>query len=192
MLCPKNNQVGLVDQTLDVGLAVKCCPDCRGTWIPSAAYESWQAGLPSLPEPNVEAVLSKNLDVDFVQSSLDTRASLCPACGRYLSRAKVNFKTPFYVERCSSCGGIWCDLGEWDILKKLGLHTCIEQLFSSEWQARVREYQHAKRERQAMIEKLGEDLASQVFQLAQRLEAHPDGDFGIAYLIRQFGEIKGR
>jgi Zn-finger nucleic acid-binding protein len=180
--CPKDKKVELISSRLVGDLAAECCPDCKGTWIPAAEYESWQSRQPRPTSP----ALPKTLDVDFVQSPLDTRAALCPECNHYLSRAKVALKTPFYVERCGNCGGIWCDYGEWDVLEKLGMHTAIEQLFTSEWQTKVKEREYAERERQATIEKLGDDLASQLFELAELLEAHPNGDFGVAYLMRRF------
>jgi Zn-finger nucleic acid-binding protein len=180
--CPKDRKVTLTVSRLSGDLPAQCCPDCKGTWIPAEEYQTWQSRQTrtnSYPMP-------KTLDVDYVQSPLDTRAALCPECSCYLARARVGLKTPFYVERCPSCGGIWCDRGEWDVLEKLGLHTAIEQLFSSEWQARVKEREYAARERQATIEKLGEDIAQKVFELAELLEGHPNGDFGVAYLMRRF------
>ncbi len=83
------------------------------------------------------------------------------------------------------CRGIWCDYGEWDILESLGLHTTIEQLFTNEWQTRARSQQFSEQERQATIEKLGSELAQSVFELAEALENHPNGDFGVAYLMRR-------
>ncbi len=183
MQCPKCKKASLLDGVLNDRLAVKYCQECKGTWIPAEEYEAWQARHPEPPVPPES--LSKTLDVDFVQSPLDTKAALCPECQRYLTRAKVNLKTPFYVERCAVCRGIWCDRGEWDVLKKLGLHSTIEQLFSNEWQTRVRETQHLERERRAIVDKLGVDLATQVFALADKLEQHPNGDFGVAYLMRR-------
>lgn len=183
MECPKCRKVTLSDGVLDEQFAVKYCQECKGTWIPASEYEAWQARQPynrAIPE-----ALSRTINVDFVQSPFDTKAALCPECQRYLSRAKVNLKTPFYVERCMHCRGIWCDYGEWDILEKLGLHTTIEQLFSNEWQTRVREQQFSEQERQATTEKLGSELAARVFELAEALEKHPNGDFGVAYLMRR-------
>ncbi len=132
--------------------------------------------------------MPKPVDVDYTQSPLDNRAALCPECGRYLSRARVSLKSSFYVERCLSCGGIWCDYGEWDILEKMGLHTAIERLFSAEWQAKVREREMAEQEQRATIDKLGSDLAEKVFELAKLLQEHPNGDFGVAYLMRRFNQ----
>lgn len=183
MQCPKDRKTPLVANTLAENLPVQSCPDCKGTWIRSTDYEAWQAAQPQAALPQE---LPAVLDVDFVQSPFDTKAALCPECQHYLARAKVGLATPFYVERCPNCAGIWCDRGEWDVLEKLGLHTTIERLFSSEWQARVREKAQADQERQATIAKLGPELAAQVFELAEALKQHPNGDFGVAYLMRRF------
>ncbi|MEP0956871.1 zf-TFIIB domain-containing protein [Microcoleus sp. FACHB-1515] len=178
--CPKDRKTELESSTLSGNLAVQCCSDCKGTWIPAAEYETWQSQHDRIHD------LPATLDVDYVQSPFDTKAALCPECNHYLSRAKVSLKTPFYVERCPNCNGIWCDHGEWEVLEKLGLHTAIEHLFTSEWQIRIKARETAEREREATIEKLGEDLAARVFDLAERLENHPNGDFGVAYLMRRF------
>ena len=183
MQCPKCRKVALVDGILDDKFAVKYCQECKGTWIPASEYEDWQAR--QFYNPPSQNWLSGTLNVDFFQSPFDAKAALCPECRRYLSRAKVNLKTPFYVERCTYCRGIWCDYGEWDILEQLGLHTTIEQLFSNEWQIQSRSRQYFEQERQATIEKLGIELAEQVFELAAALEKHPNGDFGVAYLMRR-------
>jgi hypothetical protein len=40
-------------------------------------------------------------------------------------------------------------------------------------------------ERRATIDKLGAELAAQIFELADVLKQHPNGDFGVAYLMRR-------
>ena len=183
MQCPKCKKLTLSDGVLDDKFAVKYCQECKGTWIPASEYEAWQTR--QAYNPTVPDLLSGTLNVDFVQSPFDTKAALCPECRRYLSRAKVNLRTPFYVERCMYCRGIWCDYGEWDVLERLGLHTTIEQLFTNEWQTKSRSRQFSEQERQATIDKLGSELAERVFELAEILERHPNGDFGVAYLMRR-------
>ena len=37
-----------------------------------------------------------------------------------------------------------------------------------------------------LIEKVGEELANQVFEMAAKLESNPNGDFAVAYLMRRF------
>ncbi|WP_434555450.1 zf-TFIIB domain-containing protein [Prochlorothrix hollandica] len=184
VLCPKDRKHTLSESLLEDSLAVQCCPDCKGTWIPAENYETWQNQQPpAAPDP---ARLSQPLEVDFHQSPYDAKAALCPECSSYLARAKVNWSKPFFVERCPNCGGIWCDRGEWTILERLGLHRTIQVLFTQEWQAKVRHHETLEQERAATIDKLGPDIATQVFALAQLLEDHPNGDFGVAYLMRRF------
>lgn len=184
MLCPKDRKTPLNTSLLGDSLTSHQCPDCKGTWIPPGEYETWQARQQRInPDP---ARLTQPLDVDFVESPYDAKAALCPDCGSYLARAKVSLRKPFFVERCPSCGGIWCDHGEWAVLEKLGFHTTIQMLFTQEWQTRVRHHELLEQERQATIDKLGSQVAEQVFALAKVLEDHPNGDFGVAYLMRRF------
>ncbi len=181
MQCPKDKGVELENVWLSGTLPACYCSTCGGSWIPPEDYYNWQQqhrqSIPMAPP---------RLDVDYEPAPLDAKGALCPDCHSFLSRARVGTEHPFYVERCGRCGGVWCDHGEWEVLQKLGLHTSIEQLFTSEWQSKVKELEYADRERRATIEKLGPDLAQQVFDLTERLEQHPNGDFGVAYLMRRF------
>lgn len=179
MECPKERGIELIDYVLAGDLAVHHCPSCAGNWLPAAAYTVWQQQHPNGAAEVVQA------EVPYTPSLLDSRTALCPDCRGFLSRARVGSAHPFYVERCPQCGGIWCDRGEWDVLERLGLHTIIDQLFSSDWQSRMREREFTTRERWALVDKLGPELARQIFELAEQLEKHPNGDFGVAYLMRR-------
>ncbi len=180
MDCPKERGIELIDHVLPGGLAVKHCPSCAGNWLPVEDYIGWQQQ--QQPTANTPAAQA---DLSYTPSLLDSRTALCPNCRGFLSRARVGSANPFYVERCPQCGGMWCDRGEWEVLAGLGLHTMIDQLFSSDWQSRMREREFTTRERLALIDKLGSDLARQIFDLAEQLEKHPHGDFGVAYLMRR-------
>lgn len=186
MQCPKEKQVALVDGQLMRQLSAHHCPECQGDWIPGAAYEAWHQNQP--PSKPLSTLIDRALEMECERSPFDMRAALCPECNAYLARAKVSVKTPFYVERCSNCKGIWCDRGEWDTLQTLGLHTMIAHMFSNDWQTRTREREQLAQERRATIDKLGADVAAQVFELAEILEKHPNGDFGVAYLMRRFDQ----
>ncbi len=165
-------------------IAVKHCPNCEGNWIPPEEYGGWQEKQPQVKVST--ELIDHLLDMDYAPSPLDTRAALCPDCNCYLARAKVHAKTPFYVERCPNCKGVWCDRGEWEVLEKTGLHSMIGRIFAPDWQTLVREREQLAQERRATIDKLGLELAGRVFELAEALERHPNGDFGVAYLMRRF------
>lgn len=184
MHCPKDKGESLVSVVLSGGLAAHHCPVCEGNWIEPETYGAWrlhQEELLPVPPP-------EDTDVGYDPAPQDARAGLCPDCKGFLARSRVSVSPPFYVERCSRCGGIWLDRGEWDVLQQLGWEGAIAYLFTEDWQNLMREYEYADRERRATIEKLGEDLAQQIFDLAEKLENHPNGDFGVAYLMRRFTE----
>jgi Zn-finger nucleic acid-binding protein len=183
MKCPKCITVELVDGFLTGSLAVKDCSECKGTWLPAETYQQWQAQ--QQPAHSPELLTHRLSSEKFNPSPLDPKAALCPQCRRYLSRAKVTIETPFFVERCQQCEGIWCDRGEWDILTKLGLSANIEQLFDRSWQVQVEQQKSLSSERQGLIEKMGSQLAEDIFQMVEKLSNHPHANFALAYLMRK-------
>lgn len=187
--CPKEGDVNLQGRDLAPGLPVHTCPSCSGNWIQPETYLAWQRQQIDPKGALQVSVLPLTLNTPFQTPPLDNRAALCPECRSYLVRGRVNLSQgSFFVERCPSCQGIWCDAGEWEVLQELNLHTHLDYLFSPDWQAQVRELEHLERERRATIDKLGPDIACRVFELAELLEGHPNGDFGVAYLMRRFDQ----
>ncbi|HEY9881564.1 MAG TPA: zf-TFIIB domain-containing protein [Leptolyngbyaceae cyanobacterium] len=186
--CPKEGEVTLQTCRLAPGLEAQDCPSCGGVWIPPENYADWKQDK-AADSPLHVAVLPLTVDGGFQTSPLDNRAALCPDCKHYLVRGRINLRTTsFYVERCPNCQGFWCDGGEWQILEKLQLVDRLEHIFSGDWQAQVRLLEQGEREKLATIEKLGPEVAHKIFELAELLEKHPNGDFGVAYLMRRFEE----
>ncbi len=189
MRCAKDLKVDLCDQTLSDNLAAHRCPQCEGTWIPPDTYEAWQAKTADSDLSISDLKLPSEADIDYKPAPYDGRAGLCPQCGFYLVRGRINLReSSFFVERCPGCNGIWCDRGEWPVLEQLNLASYVPLLFTDEWQAHVRVLESEFRERQATADKLGPEIAEKLFELAKLLEAHPNGDFGVAYLMRRFEE----
>jgi len=185
MQSPKDASATLIEETLPEGLMVYRCPSTGGFWIDRSHYTAWQESQ-TINVPKIADIVSRLSQVQATPAPEDGRAALCPSTGRFLIRARVDTPIPFYVERSPEEGHFWIDHGEWDVLTQLGLPMQLDSLFSSEWQAQLRDYQQIERQKQATIDKLGADLARQVFELADALRAHPQGDFGVAYLMQQF------
>lgn len=186
--CPKELKIELRDGVLPGELPAQCCPDCGGAWIRPESYLDWQEhqGIDRAADPHV-AVVPSQVEIDFRPPSLDNRAALCPDCKHYLVRGRVQLpQVTFFVERCPNCKGYWCDRGEWEVLQHLQLDQHLDYIFNEQWQQRVKALDFAAREKTATIDKLGPDIAAKVFELARLLEAHPEGDFGVAYLMRRF------
>ena len=187
MFCPKHPQESLIAGQLIDGLNASSCPTCSGSWVMSEDYQAWQTTQADLSVQLNSLTVPINRDVDYQPSRYDTRAGLCPSCGFYLVRVRVNLKqVAFFIERCPACKGIWFDDGEWTVLEELGLNAYIPVLFTDEWQSHVRTAEVELRERVATAEKLGPEIAEKLFELAALLEDHPNGDFGVAYLMRRF------
>lgn len=187
MFCPKHPQESLLASQLEEGLKAHGCPKCSGSWITAEDYQAWQPiyADPSLTISNLTVPIDR--DVDYQPSRYDNRAGLCPSCGFYLVRGRINLqKVAFFIERCPGCKGIWCDDGEWSVLNQLGLSAYVPALFTDEWHNHVRMAEAKFRERTATAEKLGPEIAEKLFEIAKLLEGHPNGDFGVAYLMRRF------
>jgi Zn-finger nucleic acid-binding protein len=188
MHCPKC-KAELVNGILSDMLLTKHCPECDGEWISGHNYQTWRSERPEIPaNPDV---LAQNYHHPYTPSPFDAKAASCPDCGRIMARGKITLRQPFYLEHCLTCGGIWCDRGEWEVLEQLQLHTNIAQVFSGMWQSQVRASHMLELERQAVIDKVGVEMAQRVFALAEVLTKHPDGDFAAAYLMRRFQRDKG-
>ncbi len=188
MHCPKETAIALTPNQRTKDLPTHGCASCEGHWIPAKNYQRWQAlnaGLDAIPEK----VLPLSLETDFKPAPLDGRAGLCPECGTYLKRSRINLRRgSFYIERCPLCDGLWCDRGEWQIFEALGLHVQIPIVFQPEWQSQVKAMEQVERQRMAVVEKLGDDIANRVFELSDLLKNHPHGDFGVGYLMRKLNE----
>ena len=183
MDCPKCKSE-LVNGILSDLLLTKHCRECAGDWISGHNYQVWRSQRPYTP-PN-PAVLAQNYHLPYTPSPVDAKTAPCPECARMMARGKISLKQPFYLEHCLTCGGIWCDRGEWTVLEQLQLDTNISQIFSSVWQAQVRASHLLELERQAVIDKVGVEMAQRIFDLADVLTKHPTGDFAAAYLMRRF------
>lgn len=63
---------------------------------------------------------------------------LCPESHCLLVRYHVGKSLGFYIDRSPSTGGIWLDDGEWQALKKKGIHASLHMIFNSSYQKKVR------------------------------------------------------
>ena len=185
MQSPKDPSATLIEEVLPDGLVVLRCPSTGGFWLERSHYDDWRASRQDAIA-SISEIVNQLGTIDAIPAGEDSRAALCPATGRFLIRARVDTRSPFYVERSPEGGNFWIDQGEWEVLTQLGLQMQLDILFSPEWQAKLRDYQQIERQKQATIDKLGADLARQVFELAEALREHPQGDFGVAYLMQQF------
>ena len=105
MHCPKEPDEDLSPVELTKDLAVHRCGRCAGNWLPAAHYQRWQAinaGLNAVPDETLPLAL----ETDYQPVVLDGQAGLCPECGTYLKRSRINLrKSSFYNRALSAVRG---------------------------------------------------------------------------------------
>ena len=174
MKCPNCKSRPMDTTALDRGLDVQSCGKCGGCWIRRDEYTRWLVTHgPTLPQ---RTEVKTPFDVSGVQD-----ARICPDCGVIMIRYQVGHGLNFFIDRCSSCQGIWLDRNEWDALKAENLHDEIDRVFSSEWQ----HGEHREKMRQKILEahkqRLGEDY-EKVEEFRKWLQAQPHADRILAYI----------
>ena len=121
MDCPACGTHGISAIELEENLNGYICSACEGIWVKGYQYWKWLKTHGSiLPEKPADF----SADVPVADSR---QAKICIECGHVLLRNKVGHGIPFYLDRCSACGGIWFDKNEWEVLKSRNLHDEIHR-----------------------------------------------------------------
>jgi Zn-finger nucleic acid-binding protein len=173
MNCPSCN-APLSDVRLESDLPAKRCGSCGGVWLDSNAYIAWhQAKRPKFADKTASESIAV-LDTDSLKS--------CPNCQRLLMRYRVVPGERFYLDRCSTCHGLWLDKGEWETLVARSFHDNVHEFFTQPWQAKVR-----AEETRAMSEKLYQNrFGAEDYAKAQDVRAwlvqHPQRSMILAFL----------
>jgi Zn-finger nucleic acid-binding protein len=152
------------------------CDDCGGIWIKAFQYWKWlEAHGANLPErPSEESTKLPVAD--------STKAKLCPECGHILTRRMVGHGIDFQIDRCGTCGGIWFDKNEWEILKSRNLHDDIHFIFSSAWQHRIIEEQQKKTYEKRIETILGNPDIVKLKDMKLWIAGHPKRTTMMAFL----------
>lgn len=175
MKCP-DCHVTLTTRELEPGLAARACGQCGGQWVEGVRYFRW---LESRPKGALAAGTAERAANSSVATPVHgvverrVRARLCPACGRLLMHAKVGHGTPFELDRCGGCGGIWLDAHEWETLKRHDLHDDVHLVFSSAWQADVARRDRERERDNMLLNKVGPADLDEAKRVRSWLDAHP-------------------
>src|SRR5205823_3023063 len=150
---------------------------CGGSWVHAQHYWDWLERQKSgSPTSRSDEPASSNIG----ESGLARR---CPECGHFLAHAKVGHGLAFHIDRCTTCGGMWFNAGEWQTLRDRGLHTQVHFVFSAAWQAKLlREELSAARE-QILRDRLGDGDLNEVKRIKQWIDSHPHRVELYAYLV---------
>jgi Zn-finger nucleic acid-binding protein len=176
MNCPvcETATLSLDDDATD--LRMVHCPRCHGRWVQSYRYWQWRERQgKSLPERSAGA--------DDPAPTADSPAGKrCPECGHFLIRYPVGHDLPFHLDRCGCCGGVWLDADEWEALKARNLHDDLHLIFSTVWQAAVRQQEQRETRTQRYITILGQAGYQRVRDFKAWADAHTDAPVVYALL----------
>jgi len=169
MKCPKCKTTELKKRTIN---SPYFCNSCGGMWHLNDSKSD-------LPENTIV-----NITENQVQNEHDCKTGMCPSGHGIMIRARVDIDEPFYIERCTACGGIWFDKGEWQRIAEHNLADNLSIIWSKSWQRK----QSREKNRESFLNTnrklLGDNIFNSIVDLAEKLKEHPEKDRAIA-LLRQ-------
>ena len=179
MKCPVCNKHTLSDFELDHMFFGYRCSECQGCWIKGFQYWRWiNDHRHELREKPIES--TANLQV--VDSE---QAKICIECRHLMIRNKVGHGISFYIDKCSTCGSIWLDKNEWEVLKSRNLHDEIHRIFTSVWQRDNRMKEKQANYQVLLTKALGEEDLEKLKMIKSWISKHPHRDYIIAYILHE-------
>jgi len=145
------------------------CKECGGYWIKLEE-------APQLHELATECAApeaGKNRDGD---------AGLCPNGHGILRRTRVELDERFYLDRCSTCAGVWFDQGEWERLATANLLDNLGTLWTQSWQRQQAASDHERNALRVAEQRFGAELTAALLSLAERLRDEPLRSEAVAFL----------
>ena len=162
--CPKCASSTLA-RARDRSPPVYTCSRCRGLWLMPGEADILQPSTPTLDEPPPRVLNDK-------------KGGVCPFGHGLLARARVELDDGgeiFYLERCSTCSGVFFDDGEWDRLAHSRMLAHLDELWDPMFQQRLAEARSRERWRADLVEKLSAETVDEMDQLVTTLAAVPRG-----------------
>lgn len=171
MNCPKCKDYALGKKGYD---SPYNCKFCGGMWL---EFEK----IPDFFE-SIRLEESK----EITENLNDDKAGFCPSGHGLLTRAKIeDTENPFYLEKCSTCGGIWFDNDEWQRIINNNLVDNLNDIWCSSWQTQQRKKKSRDTYLEANKKVFGEGVFNKIIELSILLKEHPDKGRAIALLQQE-------
>lgn len=175
MKCPVCKTNSLDSINLIEGLPANQCPVCKGMWIDSNAYLAWWKGRgEDMPIRDAVTRIDPAWNVDELK--------LCPNSRHILKRYQILPDTPFYLDRCGNCNGIWFDNHEWEALVERNLHDNLNEFFTRVWQDHIHTEETRLHMDKLYLEKFGAEEYERIRQVRAWLHDHPRKGMLLAFL----------
>jgi Zn-finger nucleic acid-binding protein len=168
MNCPKCKNIELKKKAHGEPYS---CPDCQGLWLQTSELENFIDCCHELKE-----------DENPSGSQHDSKTGICPVDGNIMIRARVELDKPFYLEKCTVCGGIWFDKGEWRLIADNQLMDNLNDFWTRSWQKKQRKEKEMDEYFQLNRKLLGSELFDSILALSKILKNHPEKNRALALL----------
>ena len=165
------------------------CPKCKTSELKKSSYNSpffcqgcggmWLLNTSNFDLNNISI---ENIDESIVENDHDGVTGLCPSGHGIMIRAKVEIDEPFYLEKCTSCGGIWFDKGEWHRIAENNLAEDLGMIWSKSWQRKQSQEKHRENFLNTNRKMLGEEIFNTIIELSEKLKQHPEKDRAVSLL----------
>ncbi len=109
-------------------------------------------------------------------------ALICPESGCVLLRYKAGHGLPFHLDRSPATGGVWLDRGEWEALKRQGLHVELNLIFTASYQRDVRAAEYAQSLEKVFQDRIGPGDFDRVAEFKEWMIRHPKRHDILCYL----------
>ena len=119
MHCPKCN--GYMKAISYKGIEVDRCMKCYGLW-----FDKFELG--DLKKLSGSEVIDIG-DVEIGEKQDNMKEIVCPKCDEPMLLTRDEKQTHITYEKCSSCGGVYFDSGEFKDLKKVTIGEFFKYLF---------------------------------------------------------------
>ncbi len=170
MKCPKCKSFELSKSSYN---SPKLCKKCGGIWIINVESSN-------LPDITIEDV-----DTDTISDDHDKKTGLCPSGHGVMIRAKVDIDEPFFLEKCTGCGGIWFDKGEWLRIAENNLAENLSDIWSKSWQRKQKKEKNRDSFLKINQTLLGDQIFHLIMDLSKKLKDHPEKNRAVALLQQE-------
>ncbi len=171
------------------------CPKCKEIKLKKSGYNSPYVckacdGMWIQPDQITQlANISEEIAADSAgNKSNDERTGVCPSGHGIMIRAKVDMEEPFYLEKCTACGGVWFDKGEWHRIAQTKLAENLDNIWSKSWQRKHRKEKDREKFHEINRGLLGNKVFQAILDLSAQLKQHPEKDRAIALLQHEVYE----
>jgi Zn-finger nucleic acid-binding protein len=175
MHCPKCKTIDLKPTKLDDSLPVFGCPECGGSLLSLLYYRDWAERV-TLDSANTE--YSREVVEDA-----DSKTSLsCPKCSRIMTKYSISGSINSRLDLCGNCDEAWLDDGEWQLLKSLEIANRLPNIFTEQWQHKVRSEKMELSKIERLKKIIGEMDSEKAVEIKKWLNDHANKSTIIQFL----------